>query len=113
MPPSMFSLEREIPMATFACVLIKNELIKEGLDEAYLMGTFEDVDFCSKARFKGWKIIYCPQVTLYHYESATQSTRLPDQFAMQQLANARRFAHKWNQWLTKDRKENPGIYNEK
>lgn len=61
---------REINAVTFACVLIRRALWNEfgGLDEAYIGGNFEDVDFCWHARDKGWKVIYQPKATLYHYE---------------------------------------------
>jgi len=111
-PAIMFSLEREIPIATFACVLIKRELLKDGLDEAYLLGTFEDMDFCMKARFEGWKVMYCPQVTLYHYESATQLTRFKDHFAVQQCVNWERFARRWIPWLIINRNAYPEVYEE-
>jgi GT2 family glycosyltransferase len=106
----MFSSEREIPAATFACVLIKSELLKEGLDEGYLVGTFEDIDFCVKARFEGWKIRFCPQVTLCHYESATQFTRQKNVFALHQKVNAERFLGKWSSWLALNQSAFPEVY---
>ena len=33
---------------------------------------FNDVDFCLKARDKGFLIVYTPEVELYHYESVSR-----------------------------------------
>jgi len=107
-----YNVEREIPTATFACVLIKKELLRGGLDEAYLIGTYEDVDFCCKTRKAGYTIWYCPSVTLYHYESAAQFSRPIEDFVAQQKANAQLFAERWNNWLREDMKRHPKVYRE-
>ena len=64
------NVRRELNAVTFACVLIRRTLWDElgGLDEGYVMGQFEDIDFCFKARKNGWKIVYQPRATLLHYE---------------------------------------------
>jgi len=85
---------REINAVTFACALIRRSLWDQqgGLDEGYAGGNFEDVDFCWRARDAGWKVIYQPKATLYHYEhgsgtewvekhSYTNSIRLRKTFA--------------------------------
>jgi len=40
----------------------------DGLDEQYVGGNFEDVSFCWSVREAGWKVVYQPKSTLYHYE---------------------------------------------
>jgi len=64
------NVRRELNAVTFACALIRRKLWDEvgGLDEGYVMGQFEDIDFCNKTRRAGWKIIYQPKATLLHYE---------------------------------------------
>lgn len=107
---NLFNEEREIPVATFACVLIRRELLGEGLDEAYLMGTFEDVDFCCKTRKAGYSVWYCPSVTLYHYESATVWQLPADIFSFQSQINCDLFLSRWREWLRNDIAENPEVY---
>jgi len=107
---NLFNDEREIPVATFACVLMRRELFDGGLDEAYLMGTFEDVDFCCKTRKRGYSIWYCPQVTLYHYESATIWQLPMDVFTLQSRLNFQLFLSRWQKWLQEDMKEKPEVY---
>ena len=64
------NVRRELNGVTFACALIRRKLWAEldGLDEGYVMGQFEDIDFCLKARKNGWKIVYQPLAALLHYE---------------------------------------------
>lgn len=109
-----FNEARLIPTATFACVLIRKSLINliGGLDEDYKMGTFEDVDFCARTIFNGFKIKYLPSIKLYHYEGATQFTRLQDHFLLQQQLNARLFAIRWSAWIKLHRNAYPDLYAE-
>ena len=109
---SLYSEQREISTATFACAMIRRELLKDGLDEAFLMGTFEDTDFCVKQRFNGWKILYCPAVSLYHYEGATVLSLPREHYLMQQKENMRLFMERWASWVKEDIKQNPEVYKE-
>ena len=61
---------RELNAVTFACVLIRREVWEQvgGLCEDYVGGQFEDIDFCHKARERGWKIVYQPNAVLIHRE---------------------------------------------
>ena len=61
---------REVNAVTGACMLVRRECWNElgGFDQRYAMGQFEDVDFCWRARNKGWKIFVQPEATVFHYE---------------------------------------------
>jgi len=109
---SSFSVEREVPWATFACVLIRRELLSSGLDEAYKIGTFEDVDFCCKARYNAWKILYVPTAVVYHYEGATMLKLDEIAYNVQQRLNADLFYTRWRDWLLLNRNAYPEIYSE-
>jgi GT2 family glycosyltransferase len=62
--------ERECPAVTGACFLVRRAVFEEldGLDVVFRNG-LEDVDFCLRARERGYKVWYCPSSVLYHYES--------------------------------------------
>jgi hypothetical protein len=134
-----FNVEREVPWATFACALIRRELLFSsthpepltpigqnkpvqsiqvngesviGLDNAYKLGTFEDVDFCTQTRFNGYKILYCPQAKVYHYEGATVFTVNKAHYQQQQQANAQLFYGRWRDWLRMNRNAYPELYTE-
>jgi GT2 family glycosyltransferase len=34
----------------------------------------EDVDFCLRARKKGWRVVYCGRAVAYHMEGKTRGT---------------------------------------
>lgn len=55
---------------TGACTIIKKELFLEVLcyDEDY-SNSHLDIDLCLKVRQKGYRVLYCPNSVLYHYES--------------------------------------------
>ena len=65
-------VERDVPLVTFACVLIERSFFTElgGLDEAYRNG-YEDCDFCLRAVEAGRRIVYTPASTIYHYGQQT------------------------------------------
>ena len=66
------NVPKELDMVTGACLLIRRDLFFEcsGFDEQYKNGV-EDIDLCLKVRLKGYKVIYNPKSTLYHYEGRT------------------------------------------
>lgn len=59
---------------TAACLVVRRSVYLElgGLDEADLPITFNDVDFCIRARKAGYRNIWTPYAELYHHESATR-----------------------------------------
>jgi len=73
LPKEFYSEPRECKAVTFACALIKREVFDNGVwfDERYYPFLFEDMDYCFQALEKGWKIMYCPDAIVYHYEHAT------------------------------------------
>ncbi|MGA2212068.1 MAG: glycosyltransferase [Bryobacteraceae bacterium] len=57
----------------FFCVMIRRELWDSlgGLDEIFQLGTYEDDDFCLRARLAGWSLVVNPCVFVFHHESKT------------------------------------------
>jgi len=112
-PRQNWSKVEKMPAATFACVLIRRSVMDEigGLDEAYGLGNYEDVDFCMQARKRGYSVLYNGGVELYHYEGATQLSR-PDQRGWYEHINRNFlvFQDRWKEWLRKDFAENPALY---
>jgi GT2 family glycosyltransferase len=69
---------RNCSAVTAACMLTRAEAFWDlgGLDEQ-LRVAFNDVDFCLRARRKGYQIVYTPYARLYHYESASRGSLHP------------------------------------
>lgn len=57
----------------FFCVMIRRELWESlrGLDEIYQLGTYEDDDFCLRARLAGWLLAVDPNVFVFNHASKT------------------------------------------
>ncbi|MDC0435344.1 glycosyltransferase family 2 protein [bacterium] len=72
-PQSKIPVNRQT--VTGACLLVSKsnyELIG-GLNECYILGDFEDSDFCLKARKHGLDIKLAQNIVLYHLERQSQS----------------------------------------
>ncbi len=64
---------REVEYVTGAALAVKREVIERVglLDEDFSPAYFEDVDFCFRARRRGYRVIYQPDAMLIHYESTS------------------------------------------
>jgi len=69
---------RNCSAVTAACMMVRPDVFWElgGFDEQ-LRVAFNDVDYCLRARDKGYLIVYTPHALLYHYESATRGKLHP------------------------------------
>jgi N-acetylglucosaminyl-diphospho-decaprenol L-rhamnosyltransferase len=78
---SIAPLQDEIEWISFACVLIRTEVIESigRMDEGFFM-YFEDVDYCRRARSAGWQIAYAPAARVVHL----RGDRTPDAFAVEE-----------------------------
>lgn len=63
-----YDKERDLDWVTGAFFLVRREVFDEvGLmDEEYFMYT-EETDFCYRAKKKGWKVRYIPNLSIIHY----------------------------------------------
>ncbi len=64
---------RKLQAITGACLSIKRDLFFEigNFDERFING-FEDLDLCFRVRQKGKRVIYNPEIELYHFEEKTR-----------------------------------------
>lgn len=96
-PPA--NKRRSINAVTAACVLIRRTLWDQlgGFDPIFVGGQFEDIDFCWRARKEGWKVIYQPKATLYHYEHGSGE----EWVIKTSESNCKRLRDKW-EWIKGD-----------
>ena len=68
------SVIQNISAVTAACLMIKRSIYNEldGLNKEDLSIAFNDVDFCLRAREKGYLNIFTPFCEMYHYESISR-----------------------------------------
>ena len=86
---------RNVSAVTGACLMVRASVFWEvgGFDADKLPVDFNDLDLCLKLGSRGYRVLYTPYATLYHYESLTRSGEYlqPD---LQYVAEIRsRWAH--------------------
>ncbi|MFH0896386.1 MAG: glycosyltransferase family 2 protein [Bacteroidota bacterium] len=69
---NQFDSTYEVFWATGACLFVRASLYKElgGLDDDFF-AHMEEIDFCWRLKIKGYKIMYCPESTVYHVGGGT------------------------------------------
>jgi hypothetical protein len=69
-------VSRPVPAVTGACLMVRRELFVSlgGLSEDYVVGDFEDSDFCLRVRALGGTCGYCAEEALYHFERRSVSS---------------------------------------
>ncbi|RHD56449.1 glycosyltransferase family 2 protein [Collinsella intestinalis] len=70
---ALLDAQRELSAVTAACMMTKRSTFRQvnGFTEE-LKVAFNDIDYCLKIRELGQKVIYTPEVELYHYESISR-----------------------------------------
>jgi GT2 family glycosyltransferase len=66
---------QEVPAATAACLLVEAQLYREagGLSEDFIIGDFEDSDFCLRLKQRGRRNWVLLDTELYHLERQSQA----------------------------------------
>lgn len=72
--PEGLAPPKKVAAVTGACLMVDRSVYLQqgGLDEAYILGDFEDSDFCHKLSTAGMSNYYLPTVELYHLERQSQ-----------------------------------------
>ena len=89
----MAVLTRDCSAVTGACMASRRDLFEElgGFDEELGIDT-NDIDFCLRARERGYRVLYEPLAELIHYES-------PSRGKTGTVPDIRRFMLRWNQQI--------------
>jgi len=73
-----YSKTQEVDQVMGSFFLIRSKVIKEiGLFDEKFFLWFEEVDFCKRAKNKGWKIYYYPQAEIFHQKAGSFSQVFP------------------------------------
>lgn len=88
------STSRDVFAATGACFMIRRNLFNKagGFDQAYGLGTFEDVDLSLKIRAMGFRIFIEMDARGYHYTGASAEKK---QIGFPLQKNAEIFRSRW------------------
>lgn len=92
-----FNYIRELQGCPAACWLLKRDLFdKFGyFDDVYYPVNYEDVDFCYRIRQGGYKVMYLPEVELYHHQHMTTKNTPGLSFARVTVKNGIIFKERW------------------
>lgn len=103
-----------VPALTGACLMVSRELYITcgGLSEDYILGDFEDSDFCLKILQKGYKNYCLPTVELYHLERQSQSLLgEPSWRQSLTLYNSWLYTQRWDTFLQEILSDGRGKFN--
>ena len=91
----------EVPAVTAAAMMCDKKMFARvgGFTVGYVYGT-EDVDLCIKLRELG-HIVMTGGAVMFHHESATQRTVVPDVVRINRMGNWQRFAETWGPRLSR------------
>jgi O-antigen biosynthesis protein len=72
-------IARNLLAVTGACLMTRRELFKEvgGLSTS-LPVNYNDMDYCLKMRTLGKRVVYDPDLLMYHFESSSRDTEVAD-----------------------------------
>lgn len=91
---------QDVSAVTGACLLVKKSIYEEvgGLGEDFAI-SLNDVDFCLKARTKGYLNVFTPFAELFHYESASRGSDMTGDNAERYNKESEYFRTKWKEVL--------------
>jgi len=99
-----FNRREEVQCLISACWIFHRRLCDEigGLDEIYNPIQYEDLDFCYRARSRGYRVIYAPDPVVYHWESITsdRTPTLKNRYII--IKNGLTFKKRWRHMFEKE-----------
>ncbi len=94
-----YLFQRDVDYCSGAFLMTRRELFEKmnGLDPAFAVGYFEDIDYCVRLWRAGWRVVYLPEVMILHYEngSSDDPTCIPPSYRRNHLY----FTRKHADWL--------------
>jgi len=93
----VYNYAREVDYCSGASIMLPKALFEElgGFDEYYLPAYGEDSDLALKIRDKGYRVIYQPLSTVFHYEGVTSGTDLSHGHKAYQIENSKKLFERW------------------
>ncbi len=107
-PHGIGLVSRAVSAVTAACMLVRASLYRDigGMDEGFAIA-LNDVDFCLRAGRAGWRIVYCAEALLMHYESLSLGRHYAGARAALESVEVRRLRDRWGAVLFADPHYNP------
>jgi len=92
-----FNVARDVQCLISACWMMPWDLhnLLGPLDEEFNPIQFEDIDYCYRARHAGYRVMYLPEVEMYHFENVTSDDTPTINYTYVTIKNGMRFKKKW------------------
>lgn len=73
-----YLFQRDVDYCSGAFLMTRRAVFEKlgGLDRAFGLGYFEDLDYCVRLWRAGWRIVYLPDIAVLHYENASSDNRM-------------------------------------
>jgi GT2 family glycosyltransferase len=104
-------LAQDFCAVTAACLMVRREVFEKlrGFDESHLPITFNDVDFCLRARELGWCIVYTPYAELIHHESISRGIENTTEKQRRFFKESEFLLSRWGALIQNDPAYNPNL----
>lgn len=104
-------LTQDFCAVTGACLTVRREVFAKlnGFDESRLPVTFNDVDFCLRARELGWRIVYTPYAELTHHESVSRGIENTTEKQRRFFSESEFLLKRWSPLIQNDPAYNPNL----
>jgi len=97
----IYNYAREVDFCSGASIMVSKTIFNEleGFDEHYLPAYCEDADLALKIRDQGYRVIYQPMSTVFHYEGITSGTDTSQGVKAYQIVNLQKLYERWESRL--------------
>jgi len=104
-------LAQDFCAVTAACLMVRREVFEKlgGFEESHLPVTFNDVDFCLRARELGWRILYTPYAELIHHESISRGIENTTEKQRRFFKESEFLLSRWGALIQSDPAYNPNL----
>jgi GT2 family glycosyltransferase len=99
-----FNSERECQALISACWMMPASAVKVigPLDEGFSPVQYEDIDYCYRLREAGYRVMYLPEVEMYHFENVTTGRTGSLNYRYLTVKNGLRFKNKWRRRYSRE-----------
>lgn len=99
-----FNKQTKVQALISACMVVPVKIIEQvgKFDKLFSPVQFEDIDYCYRIREAGYKLMYLPEVEMYHFENVTTSRTKALNPAYNTIKNGMKFKKKWHHVFSKE-----------
>ncbi|MCC6933372.1 MAG: glycosyltransferase [Deltaproteobacteria bacterium] len=97
---NLLKYRREVSALTGACLMTKRSVFFDsGKFDTSFASDFNDVEYCLRLRFKGYKIVWTPFARGYHYESISRASLNSSSTQLKSAADLNNLMRRWPQYF--------------